>query len=147
MKSISKNKKAFFEYYIEAKYEAGVALKGSEVKSLRLGHGSIVDAYALIRDGEAYLVGAYIPGLKEASYLNHNERRDRKLLLRKQEIKRLEVASRQKGYTLVPLEIYFNDKNIAKIEIAVAIGKALHDKRDVSKKNEAKRDMERALKR
>ena len=147
MKLISKNKKAFFDYTIHDRFEAGLVLKGSEVKCLRLGHGSIVDSYAMVRDGEAYLVGSYIPALKHASYMNHNEKRDRKLLLKKKEIKRIEVASRQKGFTLVPLELYFNDDDMVKVEIAIAVGKAQHDKREADKKHDAQRDIQRALRR
>jgi SsrA-binding protein len=146
MKSIAKNRKAFHEYFIEQKFEAGIALKGSEVKSLRLGHGSIMEAYAFVKNGEVFMVGAYIPLLKHASYMNHSERRERKLLLNKSEIKKLDIATRQKGFTLIPLELYFNKENKVKVELALAVGKALHDKRQVSKEHEAKRDMERALK-
>ena len=147
MKSISKNRKAFHEYYVEEKWEAGIVLRGSEVKCLRMGHGSLQESYAMVRNNEAWIVNMYIPHLKQASYMNHGERRERKLLLNKNEIKRLDVATRQKGYTLVPLEIYFNDNNIIKIEVALAKGKANHDKRDATKQKDAKREMDRAVRR
>lgn len=145
-KTITKNKKAFHNYTIEEKFEAGIVLKGSEVKSLRHSHGSISEAYAFVKDGQARLVGAYIPLLKQASYMNHSETRERALLLKKNEIKKLSVATRQKGYTLIPLELYFNKKNMVKVMLGLAKGKQLFDKRESSKKSDAKRDIERALK-
>ncbi|WP_315861829.1 SsrA-binding protein SmpB [Fluviispira vulneris] len=147
MKSISKNRKAWHDYYIEEKIEAGVSLKGSEVKVLRDGHGSIVEGYAMVRDGQAWLVNAYIPSLKHASYLNHSERRDRRLLLHRNQIERLDAATRQKGYTLIPLEIYFDDNNRVKIELGLAKGKAHHDKRDAEKQKDAKKEAQKAMKR
>lgn len=147
MKSISKNRKAWHDYTIEEKIEAGICLKGSEVKVLREGHGSIVESYAMIKDKEAWLINMYIPALKHASYLNHTERRDKKLLLNRREIDKLETASRQKGYTLIPLEIYFDDNNRVKVELGVAKGKAAHDKRDAQKEKDAKREMQKAVKR
>jgi SsrA-binding protein len=148
MKSIAKNRKAFFDYYIEDKFEAGITLRGSEVKALRLGHGSLADGcYALVRDGEAYIVNFTIPALKQASHLNHTERRDRKLLLHKKEIETLDRATRQRGYTVVPLEVYFNDEGRVKVELALAKGKAQHDKRDVAKEKDAKKEIDRAMRR
>nr|BFD30443.1 SsrA-binding protein SmpB [Pigmentibacter ruber] len=147
MKSISKNRKAWHDYYIEEKYEAGLSLKGSEVKVLRGGHGSVVEGYAMIREGQAWLVNTYIPTLKNASYLNHAERRDRRLLLKRKEIEKLDIATRQKGYTLIPLELYFDDNNRVKLELGLAKGKANHDKRDTEKDKDAKREAQRALRR
>ena len=146
-KSISKNRKAWHDYSIEEKIEAGLCLKGSEVKVLREGHGSIVESYAHIKDNQAWLINMYIPTLKHASYMNHSERRDKKLLLNKKEINKLETATRQKGYTLIPLELYFDDNNRVKVEIGVAKGKAMHDKRDAQKEKDAKREMQRVVKR
>lgn len=145
MKSISKNRKAWHDYYIEEKVEAGLVLKGSEVKVLRMGHGSIVEGYAMIRNQEAWLVNTYIPSLKHASFLNHGERRERKLLLNQREIHKLDEATRQKGYTLIPLEIYFNDDNIVKVELGLAKGKAHHDKRDAEKQKDAQREIRKAV--
>jgi SsrA-binding protein len=147
MKSISKNRKAWHDYTIEEKIEAGISLKGSEVKVLRAGHGSIVESYAQIKDKQAWLINMYIPTLQHASYMNHAERRDKKLLLNKREIDKLEIASRQKGYTIIPLEIYFDDNNRVKVELGVAKGKAQHDKRDAQKEKDAKREMQRVVKR
>ena len=146
MKSISKNRKAWHDYTIEDKIEAGICLKGSEVKVLREGHGSIVESYAMIKDKEAWLVNMYIPALKHASYMNHSERRDKKLLLSRKEIDKLEVTTRQKGYTLIPLEIYFDDKNRVKVQLGVGKGKAMHDKRDAQKEKDVKREIQKALK-
>jgi len=147
MKSISKNKKAFHDYFIEERFEAGLVLRGSEVKSMRQTNPSLVEAYAMIRNGEAWLVGLYVPTIQHASYQNHPERRERKLLLNAKEIKRLDAATRQKGYTLVPLDLYFNDDNRLKIEIGVAKGKAFHDKRHSAKEADAKREIARAVRR
>ena len=145
-KTISKNRRAWHDYTIEEKIEAGLCLKGTEVKVLRHGHGSIVESYAHIKDKEVWLVNMFIPLLKHASYLNHSERRDKKLLLNKREIAKLDAASRQKGYTLIPLELYFDEKNRVKVELGVAKGKATHDKRDAQKEKDDKKEMQKALK-
>jgi SsrA-binding protein len=147
MKTIAKNKKALHDYYVEEKIEAGVVLKGSEVKALRLGHGSIADGYAVVRDGLATVVNFMIPTLKQASYMNHSERREKRLLLKASEIRKLDQATRQRGYTLIPLEVYFNDANIVKIELGLCRGKAQHDKRESAKVSDAKREMDRAVRR
>ncbi len=146
MKSISKNRKAFHDYFIEEKFEAGISLKGSEVKVLRSGQGSIAEGYALIRDQQAWLLNVYIPPLPHASYMNHTERRDRRLLLHKNELKRLEIATRQKGYTLIPLEMYFDDNSLVKIALGLARGKAHHDKRAALKEKEQIREAKKAMK-
>jgi SsrA-binding protein len=147
MKSIAKNKKAFHDYYIEERYEAGIALRGSEVKALRMSNPSLQESYAMVRGGEVWLVGLHIPTILHASYMNHTERRERRLLLRQPEIKKLDEATRQKGYTLVPLDLYFNDDNRVKVEIGLAKGKAQHDKRDSAKEADAKREIARAIRR
>lgn len=147
MKSIARNKRAFHDYAIEDKIEAGIVLLGSEVKSLREGHASLAEGYALIRNGEAHLVGMVIPCLKQASHFNHGERRDRKLLLHSAELARLDKATRQKGYTLMPLEIYFDDNGRVKVELGLARGKAEHDKRESAKNRDAKREIDRAMRR
>jgi len=144
MKSISKNRKAWHDYHIEDKVEAGLVLKGSEVKTLRQGQGSIAEGYALIRDNQAWLLNVYIPALKHASYMNHVERRDRKLLLKQKEIEKLDAATRQKGYTLVPLELYFDDNNRVKIELGLGKGKSSYDKRSSEKEKSAKREVREA---
>jgi SsrA-binding protein len=146
-KTIVKNRKAFHEYFIEDKYEAGIVLLGSEVKALRLGHGSLVDGYAIVQNGECLLVNFAIPQILHASYMNHMERRQKRLLLHKRELKKLETATRQKGYTLIPLEIYFNDDNRVKVELGLGRGKAQYDKRQSAKEADAKRDISRAMRR
>lgn len=146
MKSIAKNRKAYHEYYIEEKLEAGIALQGSEVKSLRMSQANIADAYAMIRDGQAWLINLSISLLKHASYMNHTERRDRRILMKRREIDKLDDATRMKGYTLIPLEIYFNDRGMVKLELGLAKGKAMHDKRHVQKEKDEKREAQRAMK-
>lgn len=146
-KTIVKNRKALHDYNIESRYEAGIVLQGSEVKSLRLGHGSLVDGYAIVQNGECLLINFAIPQIRQASYMNHVERRQKRLLLHRSEIRKLEVATRQKGYTLIPLEVYFDDNNRVKVELALARGKAQHDKRASDKAADARRDIQRALRR
>jgi SsrA-binding protein len=146
-KTIVKNRKALHDYAIESRLEAGIVLVGSEVKALRLGHGSLVDGYAVVQNGECLLINFAIPQIKHASYMNHSERRQKRLLLHKSELRKLEVATRQKGYTLVPLEVYFDDNNVVKVELALAKGKAQHDKRESEKVADARRDVQRALRR
>ena len=145
IKVIAKNRKAYHEYFVEEKYEAGIVLRGSEVKALRNSNPSLQESYAMVRNSEVWLVGMHITTILHASYNNHTERRERKLLLSKTQIKRLDQATRQKGYTLVPLEIYFNEDNRVKVEIGIGKGKAFHDKRQSTKEAEAKREMNRAL--
>ncbi len=145
-KSIAKNKKAYHDYRIEEKIEAGILLKGSEVKALRLGHGSISESYAMVRDRQAWLIHMFIPALKHASYMNHSEKRDKKLLLNRHEIDKFDTATRQRGYTIVPLEIYFDDNNRVKVELGLARGKAEHDKREAQKEKDAKKEIDKAKK-
>lgn len=147
MKSITKNRKAFHDFFIEEKIEAGISLIGSEVKVLRMGQGSIAEGYAIIRNGQAWLLNVYIPTLQHASYMNHTERRDRRLLLNRNEIKRFDVATRQKGYTLIPLELYFDKNNRIKVEIGLARGKAQHDKRASIKEKDMLREAQKAMRR
>lgn len=146
-KSISKNRKAWHDYHIEKKIEAGLVLKGSEVKTLRKGQASISEGYAIIRDGQAWLVNSYIPTLQHASYMNHSERRDRKLLMWTKEIQDLDRATTQKGFTIVPLELYFDQNNRVKIELGLAKGKTNYDKRSSAKEKDVKREIQRAIKR
>ncbi len=141
-----KNKKAWFNYDIIDKFEAGIALQGSEVKSLRAGHAELNGAYAKIIAEQCYLVGAKIEPYKEASYNNHAPERERKLLLHKAEIRKLVVKLDQRGFSLVPLTLYFNDRGIVKVEMALAKGKKLFDKRDSIKEKDQARDMQRIRK-
>jgi SsrA-binding protein len=139
------NRKALHDYHIDAKIECGIALRGSEVKSLRDGTAQLHEAFARIEDGELWLYGLHIDPYKQAAAMfNHEPTRSRKLLVHKRELKRLTEATREKGTTLVPLAIYFNERGIAKVEVAVARGKQHHDKRASIKKKEMDRDLRRA---
>ncbi len=132
-KVVAENRKARFSYFIDDTFEAGIALGGSEVKSLRQGKANIADSYASEQNGEIYLINAYIPEYLQANRLNHETRRPRKLLLHKREASRLIGAVQKEGMTLIPLRIYFNDRGRAKLELALARGKKLHDKRETEK--------------
>ncbi len=138
-RKVAENRKARHNYFIDDTVEAGIMLVGTEVKSLRAGQGNINEAYADMRDGDIYLVNAHIPEYTHGNRFNHDSRRPRKLLLHRREINKLGAASDRKGYTLVPLSIYFNDRGRAKVELGLARGKAAHDKRETI----AKRDWER----
>jgi SsrA-binding protein len=141
-----KNRQAFHEYFIDSKYEAGLVLLGTEVKSLREGKASFNDSYCLIHKGEIWLKSLHIGEYSHGSVNNHEPLRDRKMLLQKREIKKIESKLKEKGYTLVPLRIFFNEKNLAKAEIGLAKGKKLHDKRDTIKQRDVEREMKRFLK-
>jgi SsrA-binding protein len=143
---IADNKKAGFNYFFEERYEAGMVLEGWEVKAVREGKVQLTDGYVVIRDGELYLIGCQINPLKSAStHVNPEAQRTKKLLLNKAEIERLIGKIEQKGYTLVPVNMHWKNGRI-KCEIALAKGKAEHDKRDVIKEREGKREVERAMK-
>jgi SsrA-binding protein len=139
------NRRARFNYEIGQTFEAGIMLAGTEVKSLRAGQSSIADSYASEKDGEMWLFNAYIPEYLQANRFNHETRRPRKLLLHKREIGRLANAVQREGMTVVPLKIYFNDQGRAKVELALAKGKKLHDKRDTEKKRDWQREQARLL--
>jgi SsrA-binding protein len=143
-KMIAQNRKARHDFHIEDVYEAGIVLTGTEVKSLRAGRASLVDGYAVIKDGEAWLMGVHIPEYTEGTWTNHEPRRPRKLLLHRLEIQRLIGKTKESGLTLVPLRLYFKDGK-AKIEIALARGKRQHDKRQALAERQASREMARAL--
>ena len=132
------NRKARFNYFIDKEIEAGIALSGTEIKSIRNGSANFNDSYVIIRNGEAFIINMYIAPYKDGTYFNKDERRTRKLLLHKEEIKKLENKMKEKGYTLVPLKLYFKN-NKAKILIGLARGKKLYDKRETIKQ----RDLER----
>ena len=144
-KVVADNRKARYAYAIESTFEAGLMLMGSEVKSLRTGKANIGEAYAQVRDGEVYLVNSYIPEYTEANRQNHEPRRLRKLLIRKTEMRKLADAVQREGMTLVPLKIYFNPRGIAKVELGLAKGKKLHDKRQSEKAKDWARDKARVL--
>ena len=141
-KVVVTNRKARHEYLILDSFEAGIALKGTEVKSLRQGKGNLQDSYAIIRRGEAWLVGMHIGHYDHGNINNHEPRRDRKLLLHKREIQRLIGNVSEKGKTLIALRVYFRN-GIAKVELGIARGKKLYDKRESIRKREMKRELER----
>ena len=141
-----KNRTAFFEYFIDARYEAGMVLLGTEVKSLREGQANFADSYCIIHKGEIWLKNLNIAQYSHGTVNNHDPVRDRKLLLQKREIRKIESKLKEKGYTLVPLRIFFNEKNLAKTEIGLAKGKKQHDKRESIKQKEMQREMKRHLK-
>lgn len=134
-----KNKKAYFDYFIEEEIECGIELKGTEIKSLRKGSGDLKDTFAVIRKNEVYLLNMYIAKYEEGNQFNHQERRTRKLLLHKHEIKKLKVALEREGYSLVPLKAYLKDNKI-KILLGVGKGKKLYDKRATIKERDLKRE-------
>ena len=142
-----KNKKARFNFEILEQAEAGISLTGSEVKSLRSGKASLEEAFAVIRDGEAFLRDCNISPYPQAGYAQHKPTRERKLLLHKREIRKLFNKVTQKGLTLVPLRMYFNDRGLVKVLIGLVRGKKLHDKRQDLKKRDDQRAMARALRR
>ena len=142
LKIISINRKASFNFFFEKLYEAGIVLKGSEIKSIRSGKVNIAESYAIEKDGEIILINSHIPSYKEASYSNHNPREDRKLLLNKTEINKLIGKINKEGFTLIPTKLYFK-KGRAKIEIAVAKGKKQYDKRQTKKNRDWDRDKAR----
>jgi SsrA-binding protein len=144
-KIIADNRKARYAYAIGETLEAGVMLVGSEVKSLRGGKTTISESYAHARDGELWLVNSYIPEYTQASRFNHEPKRARKLLVHKREAQRLAAAIQRDGMTLVPLKLYFNAKGIAKLELGIARGKKLHDKRETEKARDWQRDKARLM--
>ena len=145
-KIIAENRKARHAYAIDSVLEAGIVLTGSEVKSLRNGKATIAESYASAKDGEIFLVNAYIPEYTQASRFNHEPKRTRKLLVRKSEIAKLSVAALREGMTLIPLKMYFNPKGIAKLELGVAKGKKLHDKRETEKQRDWVREKQTIMK-
>lgn len=142
----AENRKARHEYFIEEVFQAGIMLQGTEVKSLRAGNANIAESYASAERGEMWLINAYIPEYDKARHFGHEERRPRKLLMKRREIDKLAAAVDRQGMTLVPLKVYFNDRGIAKLELGLAKGKKLHDKRETSKERDWNRDKQRLLK-
>jgi SsrA-binding protein len=145
LKIVADNRKARFNYFIDEVFEAGVALTGSEVKSLRAGKASIAESYAGAQDGELWLYNSNITEYKQAGRFNHAPKRARKLLLHKRQINKLIGAVEREGMTVVPLKLYFNEKGRAKVEIALAKGKKLHDKRETEKKRSWDRERGRLM--
>jgi len=144
IKPVATNRKAFHEYHILETFEAGIQLVGSEVKSLREGNASLKESYVLIRKGEAWLKGAHIAAYSHTGFEGHEQVQDRKLLLHKKEILRIESKLAEKGLTAVPTKIYFKG-GLVKLEFGLAKGKKLYDKRDTKKKRDVERDIQRAL--
>jgi SsrA-binding protein len=145
IKIISTNKKAYFDYFVEEVYEAGIQLVGSEVKSIRQGNVNLKDSFCLVQGNEILMINSHIKPYEKGSYFNVDAKRPRKLLMHKQEINKLRGLVQQKGYTLVPTKIYFK-QGLVKIEVGVCKGKELHDKRRVEQEKEQKRTIERTIK-
>lgn len=145
-KIVADNRRARFDYALDELFEAGIALTGTEVKSLRFGEGNIGDSYAEVKDGEVWLVNSHIPEFSHGNRFNHEPRRPRKLLLSGREIRKLHGAVAREGMTLVPLTIYFNGRGRAKVELALAKGKKAHDKRETIKERDWKREAARIMK-
>jgi SsrA-binding protein len=144
-KIVAENRRARFDYAIDTVYEAGIALTGTEVKSLRFGEGSIAESYAEVKDGEVWLVNANIPEFSHGNRFNHEPKRPRKLLLSAREINKMFGAVARQGMTLVPLSVYFNGQGRAKVELALAKGRKAHDKREHEKEKDWKREQGRLM--
>jgi SsrA-binding protein len=145
VKTVAENRRARYDFFIDQIFEAGIALTGTEVKSLRFGQGSIVESYAEVQDGQVWLINANIPEFSHGNRFNHEPKRPRKLLLHEREINKLHGAVARDGMTLVPLNIYFNGRGRAKVELALAKGKKAHDKRETIKERDWKREAGRLL--
>jgi len=145
VKVVVDNRKARHDFFIEETYEAGLSLTGTEVKSLRAGKGNLQDSFARVENGEVLLYNMHISPYEQGNRFNHEPKRTRRLLLNKSEIRRLIGKTQEKGLTLIPLKVYFNPRGLAKLELALARGKKLYDKRDAMAERDAKREMERAF--
>jgi SsrA-binding protein len=146
IKVVAENRRARHDYFIEDEIEAGIVLEGSEVKSLRNGKAQIAESYATVEGGELWLINGYIPAYVQAKTFGHDERRRRKLLVHLKELARLDQGIGRQGMTLVPLRLYFNDRGIAKLQIGIAKGKKMADKRETAKKRDWQREKARLLK-
>ena len=144
-KSVAENRKAYHEYFIEDRFEAGIVLRGTEIKSVRKGHVQLKDSYVSFVNGEAFIKEMHISPYEYGNIFNHDETRERKLLLHRDEIRKLSDKVKLKGYTVVPLSMYLHN-GYAKMEVALAKGKDLHDKRNSEKEKTAKREIEKAMK-
>ncbi|WP_143306666.1 SsrA-binding protein SmpB [Chitinophaga vietnamensis] len=141
-----KNRSAYYEYAIEDKYIAGLVLTGTEIKSIRAGKVSFNDAFCYFSKGELFVKSLHIAEYSHGTYANHDPLRERKLLLTKRELKKIENKIKEKGYTIIPLRMFINEKSLAKMEIGVGKGKKLHDKRDTIKQRESERELRRQFK-
>ena len=144
-KVVAENRRARYDYFVEERFETGIELRGTEVKALRGVEGSIAESYAAIEGEEVWLINSSIPEYSHGNRMNHEPRRKRKLLLRAREIAKLQGAVARQGLTLVPLSIYFNTRGRAKVELAIARGKKMHDKRDTEKERDWKREQGRLM--
>ena len=142
---IAQNKKAWHDYFVDEKYEAGIALFGTEVKSVRMGQVNLKDSYCSVKDGELFVLGMHISPYEKGNIFNREPRRERKLLMHKREIMKINGMLTQKGYTLVPLSLYFSGKNV-KVELGLCRGKKLYDKRDSIAAKEVNREIDRKMK-
>ena len=145
IKSVAQNRKAYHDYFIEDKYETGIELAGTEVKSIRQGHVNLKDAFCAVKDGELFLYGMHISPYEKGNIFNKDPRRTRRLLMHKREILRLGAKAQQDGYAIIPLSVYFSGPRV-KVELGLAKGKKLYDKREAAAKRDAKREMDRAMK-
>ena len=145
VKVVAQNSKAYHDYFIEDKYEAGIELAGTEVKSIRLGHVNLKDSFCVVKDGEMSVIGMHISPYEKGNIFNKDPMRQRRLLMHKREILRLFARIKQDGYSLIPLSIYFRGPRV-KLELGLAKGKKLYDKRDSAAARDAKREMDRAIK-
>ena len=145
VKVVAKNSKAYHDYFIEDKYEAGIELAGTEVKSIRLGHVNLKDSFCVVKDGEMSVIGMHISPYEKGNIFNKDPRRPRRLLMHKREIMRLFARIKQDGYSLIPLSVYFKGPRV-KLSLGLARGKKLYDKRESAAKRDAKREMDRAMK-
>jgi len=141
-----KNRQAYFEYFFDDKYVAGIVLTGTEVKSLREGKANFNDSYCIFNKGELYIRSFHISEYSHGTVNNHDPIRERKLLLNKRELKKLQAKIKGKGYTIIPLRLFFNEKNLVKLEIGLGKGKKLHDKRETIKQRDTERELKRYVK-
>ena len=145
IKTAAQNRKAFHDYYVEERYEAGIELAGTEVKSIRAGTLNLKDAYCAVKDGELFVHGMHISPYEKGNIFNREPRRPRRLLMHRREIRKLHALVKQDGYTLVPLSVYFKDARV-KVEIGLCKGKKTYDKRDAAAQRDARREIDRAMK-
>ena len=145
VKQVARNQKAYHDYFIEEKFEAGIELAGTEVKSIRMGNVNLKDSFCLIKDGQLSVLGMHISPYEKGNIFNKDPRRPRRLLMHKREIKRLFARIKQDGYSLIPLSVYFKGPRV-KLSLGLARGKKLYDKRESAAKRDAKREMDRAMK-
>ncbi|MCD8189862.1 MAG: SsrA-binding protein SmpB [Clostridiales bacterium] len=145
IKTVASNRKAYHDYYILEKYEAGIELAGTEVKSIRAGRVNLKDAFCQVKNGELYVYGMHISPYEQGNIFNKDPMRDRRLLMHRQEIRRLYAHVKQDGYALIPLSLYFKNSRV-KVEVGLAKGKKLYDKREAMAERAAKRDMDREMK-